>query len=1285
MATFWQNPFIKDLTAAKDVNKNMSMMPVSWKTPIGQNADQSFIYDTPPAPTPVNQIKPVPITTANTGIPNVGIPGVKWLNTPIAPSASKELPAVTFSPERAAATNAAIKSVQDTQNLAGRIKADDPRVLEMRKYFNFLQDKGMLQLDWAQSNYIKRFKTKFPEYQAVPDVILYGKVILADPKTEEKYGNINKKIASKMDLAEVPDRYKWVWSKVANVAKRAWEDFWNTVTGAVDVVWWAMKIAESGINTFTWMENSFDEPLKYAPAQEAIDRGVKTNALKTVAAGTKTILDVVPATAATQAWFDVMEDIPWLNLVPKAIWWAMGLASEWLAGVTGMKQEDADSIVAILWNLAFAKWGQKWQARINKAYQEWGLKSAVYMTGLQVPQTVIDTALVPLNLWKSIYDTVRWWTKKWQQTGGQTWDYYDVRQEPRGWPQKLIWTWSWETVAPKPSKFEVIEQDVAEKIIARQWKIKPTIRRDIRQKTWLSAEKFALTNNLVWKYVEESLERTESFKQDKVNEKAIAIYDWGTAQKTPAQTAMATALRDHLQESLSEDMAANDPKLVSIIESANNFLASDNPTYTQIDALKSLYDFYNPDNLQWDASWRLVNPAKHQNAAYRRNEVQKMIENEGEKRGVDIAQINKDIRWSHDLAKWLSAAEERMANNNIISLGDTQVAIMGSLLWGDIAGVGILAIKKMLGSESTTSFIANKLYNNAQYDKTNNSSSGNTSGPLDWSGRFAGTNSPGTGVPGEVTKTTTIPVNISKWESLAIWVEQGTSPAKTTQAIIKALDELAPEERAKAIEKSEKIQKIDKAQQTVKEWKTEIDDIATEREIMTAKEKIAKDIKDGKYTREELAMIAEVDKSLTKLIQEVRNMADNTEIWKMPIVGEKWVTKTAPDEPKMNSAIETKPEPQTTQTGASGFKWKTRDEKKAIITEIFDSIAWENGGITYNFKEWSIWGRPLISISPFPTRSKIIPIWEFKKTDVANYIREHIDLLEKKDFSLGGWKDVENGLIYLDVSVTLPKADLPFIKKFAKQLDQKAVFDLEEFKDIPTWGKGLKSTLTEENILQILEDKYNIKYDQTKPTTPVRPTWDTNNDSGGVIGTSWPTWGNSWGGTTASTVKPWKLQSDEIVSKYVNDETFYEKLNDSLRKWDEPQEAIQLSEAIQKLPYNNDKKVFRNLSFNTQKELDSFMNKFINWKETFQDKAFMSASQDVQRARAFTGDYNVMMQIDNGWYQVWSWEYPEVLFDKWSKFTIDKVRKWDDTNIVYLKNIENLSPAKSKKALSSKK
>jgi len=57
-------------------------------------------------------------------------------------------------------------------------------------------------------------------------------------------------------------------------------------------------------------------------------------------------------------------------------------------------------------------------------------------------------------------------------------------------------------------------------------------------------------------------------------------------------------------------------------------VANDNPTFTQIDALKSLYDKYNPEGLSWDATGHVINPGKHEDAAYRRNQVQSIIEAE---------------------------------------------------------------------------------------------------------------------------------------------------------------------------------------------------------------------------------------------------------------------------------------------------------------------------------------------------------------------------------------------------------------------------------------------------------------------------------------------------------------------------------------------------------------------------------------------------------------------------------------------------------------------------------
>ena len=130
-----------------------------------------------------------PITTHSTGIPNVGIPWVKGLTTPIAPSTSSNLPPVTFSADRAKAINA---PVDDVLGLA-RVNKTTPHYLKIKEHVARLQQKWRIDLTPDQSAYITRFKAKYPQYKNVPDVNLYVKNIQADPKIYEKYGNIGEK------------------------------------------------------------------------------------------------------------------------------------------------------------------------------------------------------------------------------------------------------------------------------------------------------------------------------------------------------------------------------------------------------------------------------------------------------------------------------------------------------------------------------------------------------------------------------------------------------------------------------------------------------------------------------------------------------------------------------------------------------------------------------------------------------------------------------------------------------------------------------------------------------------------------------------------------------------------------------------------------------------------------------------------------------------------------------------------------------------------------------------
>lgn len=227
---------------------------------------------------------------------------------------------------------------------------------------------------------------------------------------------------------------------------------------------------------------------------------------------------------------------------------------------------------------------------------------------------------------------------------------------------------------------EATRDVAAEKLLSSQWKIRPTIKTEIKTTTGMSPEEFALKNNLVGKDVESTLSNADAFKIDKINEKLNAIADWGTVDKTPAQNEMALSLKKALEKSLSETPEANSPTLTKLVQAVDDFVATEKPKFAQLEALKSLYDHYNPDGLEWDIRGKPVNPLKHENAAYRREQVQKLIEEEGTRKGIDIKQINKDIQGANKLAKGLGHAQDRMESHNIIGLGDTQIAIMGSVM-----------------------------------------------------------------------------------------------------------------------------------------------------------------------------------------------------------------------------------------------------------------------------------------------------------------------------------------------------------------------------------------------------------------------------------------------------------------------------------------------------------------------------------------------------------------------------------------------------------------------------
>ena len=138
-----------------------------------------------------------------------------------------------------------------------------------------------------------------------------------------------------------------------------------------------------------------------------------------------------------------------------------------------------------------------------------------------------------------------------------------------------------------------------------------------------------------------------------------------------------------------------------------------------------------------------------------------------------------------------------------------------------------------------------------------------------------------------------------------------------------------------------------------------------------------------------------------------------------------------------------------------------------IAQEIID-----NGWITLDvLKKRNLWGEPYVAVSPYPNRSKIIKVSDFNDEAVAEYFEANADKLFEDWYALGGW--VNDGNVYLDVSIALPKEMQNEAINIANKYNQKAIFDLQTFEDIPTAWNGEFMDVDEAEISKYIKSLFN--------------------------------------------------------------------------------------------------------------------------------------------------------------------------------------------------------------------
>lgn len=140
-----------------------------------------------------------------------------------------------------------------------------------------------------------------------------------------------------------------------------------------------------------------------------------------------------------------------------------------------------------------------------------------------------------------------------------------------------------------------------------------------------------------------------------------------------------------------------------------------------------------------------------------------------------------------------------------------------------------------------------------------------------------------------------------------------------------------------------------------------------------------------------------------------------------------------------------------------------------ISKEIID-----NGWITLDvLKKRNLWGKPYVAVSPYPNRSKIIKVNDFNDSQVFDYFKENADKLFEDGYALWGWVNEWN--VYLDVSIALPKEMQKEAVDIANKYNQKAIFDLETFEDIPTAWNGEFMEVNEEEVSNYIKSLFNKK------------------------------------------------------------------------------------------------------------------------------------------------------------------------------------------------------------------
>lgn len=482
---------------------------------------------------------------------------------------------------------------------------------------------------------------------------------------------------------------KFQYSPDDSFLKSAWKLVWNLPASALQVAWGVWDIGLSYIrNLDQWPIDAFTETAKAKIINPTIAQvqGIGQTAKEWYAEWW-----VLWATdKLLQKWTEFMVENPvWAIMTGKSV---SSLKSGWQAIKTAWQE-------AMRWNIG--------------AVATWLAKS----TGVGLKENIYD----PIKMGVTAPFTV---AKLWA---------------------KWIWAIAKKTGIKAPEWVQNLSNSVAEKMLASQWKLTKPIRKELEWKIGQSWPKFALENDLVGKDIESTADNAGKLKIDKIKEKIEAVKTFWKTETPSVAKNVAQVLKSDIDSSVQKSygkwktqkiLDENHPELASVYRLADEIINSKDIDYVKLEQLKELHDYLNPENIQYDISGKPISETRNMLSAGKRQRLQQILESEGQKRGIDIKKINKDIQWAYTLEKWLNDTVGRIANLNILWLWDTQTAVISSILWWAPWAVGWLLLKKWLTSEWFIWGLAKSLYSKKNVTPNNSNPSMTSTPPITRLGRI---------------------------------------------------------------------------------------------------------------------------------------------------------------------------------------------------------------------------------------------------------------------------------------------------------------------------------------------------------------------------------------------------------------------------------------------------------------------------------------------------------------------------------------------------------------------